>query len=225
MMVFLLLSYIAVLVLFVWLRFVPFNLFWKLSPVIVLIGLNLGLFIPMGWGAPSGPAAVVRNSVQIVPSVAGEVADVPIVANTPVKAGDILFRIDPTTYAAQAEAIEAQLKFAELRLSQYSELQRRESGRAFDVQQHESEVDQLRAQLDGAKWNRAPRRARAIVRRGSGEPGAFSVRPHRAEGAADRRPARELRGAQKRRRAGRRQTEILVSERIGARPARPARYG
>jgi RND family efflux transporter MFP subunit len=107
----------------------------------------------MGWGAPSGPAAVVRNSVQIVPSVAGEVVDVPAVANVPVRAGDVLFRIDPTTYRAQVEAIEAQLKFAELRLSQFSELQSRDTGRAFDVQERQSEVDQLKAQLDSAKWN------------------------------------------------------------------------
>ncbi|SDR14472.1 RND family efflux transporter, MFP subunit [Rhizobiales bacterium GAS113] len=153
MIVILLNSYIAVLALFVWLRFIPFNLFWKLSPAIVAAALLIGLFIPMGWGAPSGPAAVIRNSVQIVPSVAGEVVDVPVVANTPVKAGDVLFRIDPTTYQAQVQAIEAQLKLAELRLGQYSELQRRDTGRAFDVQQRESEVDQLRAELDGAKWN------------------------------------------------------------------------
>ena len=113
----------------------PFNTFWKLSPVLVALLLLVGLFIPMGWGAPSGPAAVVRNSVQIIPSVAGEVVDVPVLPNTSVKEGDILFRIDPTTYAAQVDTIEAQLKFAELRLSQMSELQRRDSRRAFDVQQ------------------------------------------------------------------------------------------
>jgi multidrug resistance efflux pump len=146
-------GYLAILALFVWLRFIPLNMFWKLSPVLVAVMLLVGLFIPMGWGAPSGPVAVVRNSVQIVPSVAGEVTDVPVTANTPVKEGDVLFRIDPTTYAAQVQAIEAQLKFAELRLGQYSQLQRSESGRAFDVQQRESEVDQLKAQLDGAKWN------------------------------------------------------------------------
>jgi RND family efflux transporter MFP subunit len=146
-------AYIALLVLFVWLRFIPFNAFWKLSPVIVLLVLLVGLFIPMGWGAPSGPAAVIRNSVQIVPSVAGEVVDVPVVANAPVKEGDVLFRIDPTTYQAQVQAIEAQLKFADLRRSQFSELQSRDSGRAFDVQQREAEVEQLRAQLDSAKWS------------------------------------------------------------------------
>jgi RND family efflux transporter MFP subunit len=153
MIVVLLNGYIALLALFVWLRFIPFNLFWKLSPVIVLLVLLMGLFIPMGWGAPSGPAAVVRNSVQIVPSVAGEVVDVAVAANTPVKEGDVLFRIDPTPYQAQVQTIEAQLKFAELRRSQFSELQSRDTGRAFDVQQRESEVEQLRAQLDGAKWN------------------------------------------------------------------------
>jgi RND family efflux transporter MFP subunit len=149
----LLLGYIAILGLFVWLGFIPFNRFWKFSPLIVAVLLVVGLFIPMGWGAPTGAAVVARNSVQVVPSVSGEVTEVPVAANTPLKEGDVLFRIDPTTYKAQVDAIEAQLKFAELRLGQYTQLQRADSGRAFDVQQRESEVDQLKAQLDGAKWN------------------------------------------------------------------------
>ena len=153
MMNVLLLSYVGVLALFVWLGFIPFNRFWKFSPVIVALALLIGLFIPMGWGAPSGSAVVVRNSVQIVPSVAGEVVDVTVVANAPVKAGDVLFRIDPTTYAAQVKAIGAQLKLAELRLSQMTQLQTQGTGRTFDVQRRESEVEQLRAQLDGANWN------------------------------------------------------------------------
>ena len=61
----------------------------------MLLLLNLGLFIPMGWGAPQGPALVVRNAVSIVPDVAGEVTEVPVAANTPLKAGDVLFTIDP----------------------------------------------------------------------------------------------------------------------------------
>jgi RND family efflux transporter MFP subunit len=132
---------------------VSFNLFWKASPFIVLLLLNFGLFIPMGWGAPQGDALVVRNSVAIVPSVAGEVIDVPVEANAALKAGDILFRIDPVPYEAQVNALEAQLNFQDLRLSQMTQLLERESGRAFDVQQRQSEVDQLKAQLEGAKWN------------------------------------------------------------------------
>jgi multidrug resistance efflux pump len=153
MIVVLLNSYIAILALFIWLKVLPFNLFWKISPVIVLLALLLGLFIPMGWGAPSGPAALLRNSVQVIPSVSGEVTEIAVAPNVPLKAGDVLFRIDPTTYKAQVEAIEAQLKFAELRLSQMSELYQKDAGRGFDVQQRQAEVDQLQAELDGAKWS------------------------------------------------------------------------
>jgi multidrug resistance efflux pump len=146
-------TYIALLALFVWLRFIPLNTFWKLSPVVVLLVLLIGLFIPMGWGAPSGSAAVIRNSVQIVPSVAGEVVEVPVTANTPVKAGDVLFRIDPTTYQAQVDAIDAQLKLAELRLEQMTKLASTGTGREFDVEQRQAELEQLRAELSGARWN------------------------------------------------------------------------
>lgn len=153
MIVFLLNVYIAILALFVWIRVIPFNLFWKLSPIIVLLVLLVGFFIPMVWGAPWGSGVVVRNSVQIIPEVAGEVIEVPVQANVPLKAADVMFRIDRTTYEAQARAIEAQLKFAELRLSQFAQLQERGTGRAFDVEERQAEVDQLRAQLDAARWN------------------------------------------------------------------------
>ena len=153
MMVALMSVYVAVLFLLVWLNVIRFNTFWKASPFIVLLLLNLGLFIPMGWGAPQGPALVARNSVSIIPNVAGEVIEVPADANAPLKSGDVLFRIDPTPYDSQVKAIEAQLKFQDLRLSQMTQLVERDSGRTFDVQQRQSEVDQLKAQLEGARWN------------------------------------------------------------------------
>jgi multidrug resistance efflux pump len=146
-------SYLVLLFLLVHFRVVRFNLFWKLSPFIVIVLLMFGLLIPMGWGAPQGAAIVVRNSVAIVPDVAGEVTEVPVAANAPLKAGDILFRIDPVPYQAQVSAIEAQLKLSDMRLSQMTTLFERDAGRGFDAQQRQSEVDQLKAQLDGAKWN------------------------------------------------------------------------
>ena len=145
--------YLVLLFALVHFRIVRFNLFWKVSPFIVLLLLNLGLFIPMGWGAPQGSALVVRNAVSIVPDVAGEVTDVPVAANTPLKAGDVLFKIDPTPYAAQVKAIEAQLKLSKTRLAQMTQLFERDSGRGFDVEQRQSEVDQLYGQLEGAQWN------------------------------------------------------------------------
>ena len=153
MIVVLLNFYLALLFILVKLRVVPFNMFWKVSPVLVLLLLLIGLFIPMNWGAPQGSVLVVRNSVAIVPDVAGEVIEVPVQANQPLKTGDVLFRIDPTPFQAQVDAIQAQLKLQETRLSQMTQLQTQGTGRAFDVEERQASVDQLRAQLEGAKWN------------------------------------------------------------------------
>ena len=103
MIVALLNLYLVILFILVKTKIVPFNLFWKCSPLIVLLLLMFGLFIPMGWGAPQGPSLVVRNSVQIVPNVAGEVTEVPVEPNKPLKAGDVLFKIDPVPYQAQVD--------------------------------------------------------------------------------------------------------------------------
>lgn len=145
--------YLVLLFAIVRVGLVRFNLFWKCSPFVVLLLLNLLLFIPMGWGAPQGPALVVRNGVSIVPDVAGEVIEVPVAANTPLKAGDILFKIDPVPFEEQVKGIEAQLKLSDMRLAQMTQLLERDAGRGFDVQQRQSEVDQLNAQRDSARWN------------------------------------------------------------------------
>jgi multidrug resistance efflux pump len=145
--------YLVILFILVKMKIVPFNLFWKCSPLIVLLLLMFGLFIPMGWGAPQGPAMVVRNSVSIVPNVAGEVTYVPVEAKKPLNAGDVLFKIDPVPYQAQVDTVAAQLKFEELRLSQMKQLQSSEAGRAFDVEQRQADVDKLKGQLLGAKYN------------------------------------------------------------------------
>ena len=146
-------TYLVLLFLLVHFKIVPWNGFWKASPFFVILLTLFSLLIPMGWGAPQGSAIVVRNAVSIVPDVAGEVTDVPVVANTPLKAGDVLFKIDPTPYAAQVKSIEAQLKLSKTRLGQMTQLFERDSGRGFDVEQRQSEVDQLSGQLEGAQWN------------------------------------------------------------------------
>ena len=153
MMIAIMAVYLVLLFALVRFGIVTFNLFWKCSPFIVLLLLNLLLFIPMGWGAPQGAALVARNAVSIIPNVAGEVIDVPVEGNTALKTGDVLFRIDPVPYEAQVRAIEAQLKLSATRLAQMTQLFERDSGRGFDVEQRQSEVDQLKAQLESAKWN------------------------------------------------------------------------
>jgi RND family efflux transporter MFP subunit len=153
MIAFLPLLYIGLLFLLVRFKIVPWNTFWKISPAIWVVALLVILFIPMNWGAPSGSVIILRQSVAITPSVAGEVIDVPVEPNTPLKAGDVLFRIDPAPYEAQVRQLEAQLKLAQLNLDRASQLQQRDAGTLATLQQRQAEVDALQAQLDGAKWN------------------------------------------------------------------------
>ena len=91
MIFFLTLLYVGLLLLLVRFRIVPWNTFWKVSPAIWAAPLFVALFVPMNWGAPSGPIVVLRNPVAIVPNVAGEVIDVAVQPNTPLKSGDVPF--------------------------------------------------------------------------------------------------------------------------------------
>ncbi len=119
-----------------------------------MIVLFLFLFVPLQWGAPAGPAVVIRNSVAIVPNVPGQVVEVSVTANKPVKKGDVLFRIDPTQYQAKVDQLTAQLKLAELREQQFSQLEARDAGSRFQVEEAQANVASLRAQLADAQWQR-----------------------------------------------------------------------
>lgn len=153
MIAFLTLLYGGVLYLLVRNKVVPWNTFWKISPAIWMVLLFVAVFIPMNWGAPSGPVIVGRQSVAIVPNVAGEVIEVPVEANKPLKAGDVLFKIDPAPYAAAGNQLKAQLKLAEINLERATELEKRQTGTLANLQQRQAEVDQIKAQLEAANWN------------------------------------------------------------------------
>ncbi len=75
---------------------------------------------------PAGPAIVLRNTVAIAPSVTGEVIDVPVRQNSALKAGDVLFQIDPTPYEAAVKSLTAQLSVQEERLAIDTKLKERD---------------------------------------------------------------------------------------------------
>ena len=90
MIIFLTLCYVAVLFLLVKVRVLPDNTIVRLSPIGFMLLLFLFLFLPMQWGAPSGAALVVRNSVAIVPNVPGQVTEVNVAPNEPVKKDEVV---------------------------------------------------------------------------------------------------------------------------------------
>ncbi|MBQ1782058.1 MAG: HlyD family secretion protein [Gammaproteobacteria bacterium] len=58
-------------------------------------------------------------TTPIVPNVSGIVVEVPVKPNTPLKQGDVLFRLDPTLYQAQYDAAKARLDQESQGVSQY----------------------------------------------------------------------------------------------------------
>ena len=152
MIVFLTLCYVVVLFLLVKVNIIKLNLWWKLSPLVWVLVLLIAFFIPMQWGAPAGPATAVRHAVSIVPNVRGQVVEVNVEPNTLVKKGEVLFRIDPTQYQAKVDQLSAQLKLAELREQQFTQLEARDAGSRFQVEEAQANVGSLRAQLADAKW-------------------------------------------------------------------------
>ncbi|MBB4302069.1 multidrug resistance efflux pump [Rhodobium orientis] len=152
MILFLTLCYIAVVFLLVKLRILPASRPMKLSPIGFMLLAFVFLFVPMQWGAPAGGVQVLRHTVQIVPNVAGQVIEVPVRPNTPVRKGDVLFRIDPAQYQAKVDQLTAQLGFATLRLGQFTQLERKQAGSKFQVEEAEANVEGLKAQLANARW-------------------------------------------------------------------------
>lgn len=109
MIAFLTLCYCGVLFGLVKAGLLRLTLFWKLSPLLWLALLLVVLFIPMQWGAPSGPVRTYNTVIEIVPNVSGEVIDVPVEPLVLVKEGTVLFRIDPEPFEAAVDRSRAAL--------------------------------------------------------------------------------------------------------------------
>lgn len=118
MIVFLTLLYVGLLFLLVKINIIKLNLFWKLSPVVWMLGLFLFLFVPLQWGAPAGKANVYQTIVEVVPNVSGEVVEVQAKGMQPLKRGDVLFRIDPEPFQIQVDTATIGLEDAKQKVKQ-----------------------------------------------------------------------------------------------------------
>ena len=174
MIVFLTLIYVAVVILAAKIGLIRLNTFWKASPALFMVLLFFVLFVPMQWGAPSGAARIYQAVIEIVPSVNGEVVEVPAQAMRPMKKGDVIFTIDDTQYKAAVERLEAQIALSQANLARAEELMDRGVGRQVDIDLYTAEVDSAQAQLDNAHWELE----RTVVRAPSdGRVVALSLRP------------------------------------------------
>jgi multidrug resistance efflux pump len=109
MIVFLTLIYVVLLFVLIRAKILPDTKATWATTGIWMVLLLIFLFVPMQWGAPSGPVRILTRVVQIVPNVAGQVVEVVAESNVPMKEGDILFRIDPVPFQQAVDISEAHL--------------------------------------------------------------------------------------------------------------------
>jgi multidrug resistance efflux pump len=101
---------------FVWLIFFKFKLLpWNIVSQVIVFTLPvlalIATILTLNLVAPStSDVRAINHVIPIVPRVSGQVTEVPIQPNQPVKKGDVLFRIDPTPFELDLKAAEATLE-------------------------------------------------------------------------------------------------------------------
>jgi multidrug resistance efflux pump len=98
----------------VWLLFSKLKLVkwgWGSGTLAVLVGaFILAVFLAMfNYLTPSGSVVIVSRVVEVTPNVSGEIIDIPVQPNVPIKRGAILFRIDPAPFKYKVEQLSASL--------------------------------------------------------------------------------------------------------------------
>ena len=89
---------------------IPVTGFSLLTAALGGIAILAALLLGMNYNHPfSSQARFYYNTTPIVPGVSGVVTEVPVKGGTTLKAGDVLFRIDPTPFENAVKAKEAAL--------------------------------------------------------------------------------------------------------------------
>jgi multidrug resistance efflux pump len=166
---------LAIYSFFVWLIFFKFKwLPWNtVSQVIVItipiVGLTV-LVLALNVVAPSSAdVRVIKYYVNVSSQLRGRVVEV-AEGNKPLKKGDVLYKVDPTPYQLQVNALQAQLANT---VGSSKELEEQLSGAAAQVAQSRSAIDQASSRVDqaNAELQLATRRVaqnRELVAKGAG---------------------------------------------------------
>src|SRR5438046_2852097 len=89
----------------------PMNFTASVITITLPIVAMMALFLLLNISAPATDDVRAMNYViPIVPRITGQVTEVPIQPNRPIKKGDVLFKIDPIPFEAAVKAAEATLR-------------------------------------------------------------------------------------------------------------------
>ncbi|HEY4284835.1 MAG TPA: biotin/lipoyl-binding protein, partial [Chthoniobacterales bacterium] len=170
----------------VWLIFFKFKLLpWNITSQVIVVTIPIFaltvLILFMNIVAPSSHDVRAMNyTIPIVPRVSGQVTEVPIEPNRPIKKGDVLFKIDPVPFEAAVKAAEATLRgakdqlnnaankkesltpridLAKKRVEQFTALSAAGAGKRADLEQAQSDLGNLQSEFLAADATESQARA------------------------------------------------------------------
>jgi multidrug resistance efflux pump len=160
-------------------KLLPWNWPWRIGTVLMGCFI-LAVFVALlNTLTPSGRIAVVGRVVEVTPNVVGTVTSIPVEPNVLVKAGTVLFQIDPAPYeikvkqlqagvaegrqkaeqlkaqvdlaVADVKGLKSQFDYAGKRRADIEKLVQTSATSQFTLQDAIAKVDQLIAQLQAAE--------------------------------------------------------------------------
>jgi len=133
---------------------IPLNT-WTLSTAILGGVLIIGTLLSiMNYQHPYSAVSIQNfQTTPIIPSVKGRVISVDVQPNTPLKAGDVLFRIDPEPFQNKVTSLTAQLTSFRIDLKRAKQLLARRVGPQRDVDIMRAKVDDFQAKLNDARYD------------------------------------------------------------------------
>src|SRR5437773_11705697 len=174
---------------FVWLSFykfkwLPMNFTAAVTTITLPHVAMMALLLLLNIAAPATDDVRAMNYViPIVPRITGQVTEVPIQPNPPIKKGDVLFKIDPVPFEAAVKAAEATLRglqdqlknaaakkaaltpridLAKKRVEQFTALAATGAGKRADLEQAQSDLGNLESEFLAADATEAQARAQII---------------------------------------------------------------
>lgn len=103
-------------------KLIPVTTYTVVTAILGGMAILLFLYVTLSVFHPvSHDGRLYTAVVQVVPQVGGTVIEVPVEANKPVKAGDVLFRIDPKPYQIEVDRLKALLQSKNVKFAQLAE--------------------------------------------------------------------------------------------------------
>jgi multidrug resistance efflux pump len=165
-------------------KWLPWNITSQVITVTIPIIALTVIILFMNIVAPSSSDVRAMNYViPIVPRVTGQVTEVPIEPNRPIKKDDVLFKIDPVPFEAAVKGTEATLRglgdqlnnaaakkaaltpridLAKKRVEQFTQLAATGAGRRADLEQAQSDLGNLESEFLAADATESQSKAQIV---------------------------------------------------------------